>query len=389
MPDSEDPSKRTDAIVVAAGKGVRADLGRPKQFAPVAGKPMVLHSIEQFASHPGISNIWVVIGEGQDQLLAEALDDRCRITVVYGGETRQQSVRNGLEHIHSSGGAKNVLIHDAARPFLSHQVIDRLLDRLVSHSAAIPVIPTIDTTIKVSSDRMQDVIDRDTIWRVQTPQAFDFEALMLAHREWDADREVTDDAQIMTAAGHQVTTVPGDEKLKKYTTAQDFAGVSNGMNDVRTGMGYDVHRLAHGEELWLGGIKIDHDRGLAGHSDADVLLHALTDALLGAVGEGDIGDHFPPSDPKWSGAASHLFVEHAVSLIKQKGAVINNVDMTIICEAPKIKPHRLSIREKISKMLDISIDRVSVKATTTEGLGFPGRREGIAAKAITTISMEK
>ncbi|VAV97365.1 2-C-methyl-D-erythritol 4-phosphate cytidylyltransferase / 2-C-methyl-D-erythritol 2,4-cyclodiphosphate synthase [hydrothermal vent metagenome] len=388
MSESIRPTKTTHAIVLGAGSGKRAGLGRPKQFESVLGNPMIRYSVEAFLSHPNIDRLWVVIAKGQEQLLSDALEGLHPFDYVEGGTTRQQSVFNGLKAIRDSGGTHSVLIHDAARPFLTHQVIDRLLDSLSDNPSAIPVIPTIDTTIKVNDGLMQDVVDRSALWRVQTPQAFRFEKLFSAHESWAAEKEATDDAQIMRGSGHDVAIVEGDERLKKFTTAQDFHGASKTMNQVRTGMGFDVHQLSSGEELWIGGVKIDHEKGLAGHSDADVLLHALTDALLGTIGAGDIGDHFPPDNPQWRGTPSRKFVEYAASLIKQKGGIINNVDMTIICEAPKIKPYRKEICENISIMLDLLPDRVSVKATTTEGLGFTGRREGIAAQAIATISME-
>jgi 2-C-methyl-D-erythritol 4-phosphate cytidylyltransferase/2-C-methyl-D-erythritol 2,4-cyclodiphosphate synthase len=306
---------------------------------------------------------------------------------VSGGNTRQESVANGLTAIQQAGGCDRVLIHDAARPFLDHEVIDRLLATCTLADGAMPILPTIDTTITQADGFLETTVDRNAIWRVQTPQIFNFGKLVSAHKIWPEQKNATDDAQIFQAAGYPVMTVEGDEKLKKYTTPADFQASGSQMI-TRTGMGYDVHQLAGGEELWLGGIKIEHEKGLVGHSDADVLLHALTDALLGAIGAGDIGDHFPPSDPQWSGAASDQFVRYAAQLIRERNGQINNVDMTLICEAPKVKPHRQAIRENIAEMLDISLDQVSVKATTTEGLGFTGRREGIAAQAIATVSLE-
>lgn len=394
MSDSALPNQENHALIVAAGQGERSGLGLPKQFAYVAGKPMVRHSAARFLNHPDIAKLWVVVGAGQESQLADALDGLPDYEVIIGGAARQDSVCNGLSAIAAAGGAKNILIHDAARPFLSHDIIDRLLVALEKDIAAMPVLPTIDTTIHVTDEHMDNIVNRDSIWRVQTPQAFDFEKLIEAHASWADGKNASDDAQIFKAAGHKVAVVKGDERLKKYTTASDFAESSEqniggqDMMQIRTGMGSDVHQLATGEELWLGGIKIDHDKGLAGHSDADVLLHALTDALLGAAAAGDIGDHFPPSDPQWRGASSDEFVSFAASVIKQKGGSINNVDMTVICEAPKIKPHREAMRENIAKLLDISVSRVSVKATTTEKLGFAGRGEGIAAQAVATISME-
>ncbi|MEW4466994.1 bifunctional 2-C-methyl-D-erythritol 4-phosphate cytidylyltransferase/2-C-methyl-D-erythritol 2,4-cyclodiphosphate synthase [Parasphingorhabdus sp. JC815] len=375
------------ALIVAAGQGERSGLAIPKQFAPVKGQPMVRRSATSFLEHPDIEKLWIVIGSGQEQLLEHALAGLSGYEIVIGGPTRRDSVRNGLSAIAASG-AKNILIHDAARPFLSHAMIDKLISALSHSVAAIPVLPTIDTTINLANGYAGETIDRDSLWRVQTPQAFDFDSLVQAHALWGSGNDASDDAQIVKAAGHQVAVVEGDEALKKYTMATDFAQTTdNMMKQTRTGIGFDVHRFSTGEELWLGGIKIDHEKGLAGHSDADVLLHALTDALLGAAGAGDIGDHFPPSDPRWRGAASDKFVSFASSIINQKGGHIHNVDMTVICEVPKIKPHRAAIRHNIAEMLNISVDQVNIKATTTERLGFTGREEGIAAQAIATISM--
>ncbi|WP_461456017.1 bifunctional 2-C-methyl-D-erythritol 4-phosphate cytidylyltransferase/2-C-methyl-D-erythritol 2,4-cyclodiphosphate synthase [Parasphingorhabdus sp.] len=389
MSDSSVSSQQNHALIVAAGQGARSGLGQPKQYAQINGQPMIRYSVASFLDHPDFSKIWIVIGSGQEHQLNEAMAGLSGYEVVIGGATRRDSVRNGLSAIAASGGAKNVFIHDAARPYLSDTIIDRLLRSLTVEAAAIPVLPTIDTTINLDGEYAGDTLDRSQLWRVQTPQAFNFDKLVKAHTTWPTGKEATDDAQVFRAAGHKIAVVEGDEAMKKYTTASDFAASSEeNMAQIRTGMGFDVHQLASGEELWLGGLKIDHVKGLAGHSDADVLLHALTDALLGAAGMGDIGDHFPPSDPQWRGASSDKFVEFAVSVIKQKGGRINNVDMTVICEAPKIKPHRETMRQNIAEMLGVSVDQVSVKATTTERLGFTGRGEGIAAQAVATITME-
>lgn len=390
MTEAHDPSEQTHVLIVAAGVGARAGLDLPKQFQPVGGKPMVRHSVESFSSHPGIDQIWIAVAPGQESQLDDALTTLPCYRPVIGGATRQQSVYNGLMAIRQSGGGKYVLVHDAARPFVSHAVIDRLLEKLRSASGAIPILPSVDTMVMLQDNQLDRTVDRSSLWRVQTPQAFDFSKLVAAHENYAADQDASDDAQIFKSAGHAVSTIEGDEALKKYTLPADFGGKGTGsMRQIRTGMGYDVHRLVAGEQLWLGGLKIDHEKGLAGHSDADVLLHALTDALLGTVAAGDIGDHFPPSDPQWRGAASARFVEFAASLIREKGGIIHNVDMTIICEAPKIKPHRENMRKCIADLLSIDIDRVSLKATTTEGLGFAGRGEGIAAQAIATISLEE
>ena len=284
--------------------------------------------------------------------------------------------------------ADAVLIHDAARPFLADFVIDKLIAALESADGAIPALPVVDTLARASG-RLGDVVDRTGIIRVQTPQAFRMAAIRAAHDNWTGDH-ATDDAQMVRAAGFDVSTVEGHVLLEKITRPADFAEAERRWTQrmiSRTGMGYDVHRLVVGEELWLGGIRIEHSHGLSGHSDADVALHALTDALLGALGDGDIGSHFPPSDPQWRGAASHRFVEHAAKLIRQAGGVIDHVDVTIICEAPKIGPHRDAMRVAIGQMLDLPATKVSVKATTTERLGFTGRGEGIAAQAVATIRL--
>jgi 2-C-methyl-D-erythritol 4-phosphate cytidylyltransferase/2-C-methyl-D-erythritol 2,4-cyclodiphosphate synthase len=390
MVETRDPSEKTHALIVAAGVGARAGLDVPKQFEAIGGKPMVRHSVERLSFHPGIDQIWIVVAAGQEEQVKQALAPLSSYKLVIGGATRQQSVYNGLVAIRQAGGGKYILVHDAARPFVSHQVLDRLLDRLKSAAAAIPVLASVDTMVELLGDQIDRTADRNSLWRVQTPQAFDFLRLIAAHENFKAGQDASDDAQIFQAAGHAVSIVEGDEALKKYTLPADFAekGTEH-MRQTRTGMGYDVHRLAVGEQLWLGGVKIDHDKGLAGHSDADVLLHALTDALLGTIAAGDIGDHFPPSDPQWRGAASAQFVKYAASLIANKGGIIHNVDMTVICEAPKIKPHREAIRRNIAEILSIAMDQVSIKATTTEGLGFAGRKEGIAAQAVATISLEE
>ena len=278
-----------------------------------------------------------------------------------------------------------MLIHDAARPFVPAAVIDRLLAALDAHDGAVPVVPVVDTLL-----RGGEIVDREGLARVQTPQAFRTAAVMTAHRDWPGDADATDDAQMVRASGGAVTTVAGDPWLEKITRAEDFALAEARLAaraSFRTGSGYDVHRLAADEELWLGGVLIPHDRGLAGHSDADVALHALTDAILGAVGAGDIGTHFPPSDARWRGASSDRFLAHAGTLVAEAGGRIEHVDLTIICEAPRIGPHRDAIRARIADILALDRERVSVKATTTEGLGFTGRGEGIAAQAAATVKL--
>jgi 2-C-methyl-D-erythritol 4-phosphate cytidylyltransferase / 2-C-methyl-D-erythritol 2,4-cyclodiphosphate synthase len=372
---------KTAALIVAAGQGVRAGTSVPKQFAMLAGKSMLAHSYRALADHPAIEAVVVVIGDGQAEALAAALGP---VRFVIGGATRRESVRNGLEAL---AGVERVLIHDAARPFLPHAVIDALLAALDRHAGAIPALPVADTLVRFD-EVMGDTVPRDGLYRVQTPQAFAYDAVLAAHRDWPAEREATDDAQMVRAAGHAVAIVPGDPMLEKITHPADFAAAEAryaAALHVRTAQGFDVHRFAEGEELWLGGVRVPYDKGLSGHSDADVALHAITDALLGTIGAGDIGMHFPPSDPKWRGAASARFLEHAAGLIATAGGIIDFVDVTIICEAPKIGPHREAIRASIADILKLPVTRVSVKATTTERLGFTGRGEGMAAQAIATV----
>ncbi|MFL0418316.1 bifunctional 2-C-methyl-D-erythritol 4-phosphate cytidylyltransferase/2-C-methyl-D-erythritol 2,4-cyclodiphosphate synthase [Sphingomonas sp. 179-I 2A4 NHS] len=365
----------TVAIIVAAGKGERTGSSVPKQFAPLAGRPMLCWSHAALAAHPAIDRVVVVIGEGQDALLAEALPG---VIGVCGGATRRESVARGLAAI---AGADRVLIHDAARPFVTAAVIDRLLAALDSHEGAIPTLPVADTLVAADGAN----VPRAGLARVQTPQAFRFESIVKAHADWQGD-EPTDDAQMVRTLGGSIALVQGDAMLEKVTFAEDFAAAQARIGwDTRTATGFDVHRLEDGEELWLGGVKIPHHQGLSGHSDADVALHALTDALLGTIAAGDIGQHFPPSDPQWRGAESGQFLQHAASLIAARGGEISFIDVTIICEAPKIGPHRGAIQARIAELLGLSTDRVSVKATTTERLGFTGRGEGIAAQAAATV----
>jgi 2-C-methyl-D-erythritol 4-phosphate cytidylyltransferase/2-C-methyl-D-erythritol 2,4-cyclodiphosphate synthase len=375
---------KTIALIVAAGQGTRAGGGVPKQYRKLAGKALIAHAYDSMARHPAVSGVAVVVAEGQEQALADALSGRPLLATALGGATRRLSVRSGLEAI---GSANTVLIHDAARPFVPAEVTDRLLAALRDHAGAVPVLPVADTLARTGK-QLGEVVDRAGLLRVQTPQAFRYDVIAHAHARWSGDAEPTDDAQMVRAAGHAVATVTGDPRLDKITRPEDFAAAEArlGQRVFRTGMGYDVHRLADNEELWLGGLLIPHGRGLAGHSDADVALHALTDAILGAVGAGDIGQHFLPSDPQWRGASSDRFLQHAASLAAESGARIEHVDLTIICEAPKIGPHRDAMRARIAQLLDLSPARVSVKATTTERLGFTGRGEGIAAQAVATVS---
>ncbi len=378
--------RRIVGLIVAAGSGTRIGGSIPKQFALLAGKPMICHSVEAFRSHPAITDIVVVTGAGQEAMLAEAVGP---VRAVTGGATRRESVRAGLEAIDATGGADLVLIHDAARPFLTHHVIDRLINALDTDPGAIPTLPVADTLAR-GAEMLGETVSREGLWRVQTPQAFHFDAVLDAHRSWPAEEEATDDAQMLRRFGLGVAMVEGDIMLDKVTYPADIAAAEARHASTlvsRSATGFDVHRLEAGEELWLGGVLIPHDKGLSGHSDADVALHAITDALLGCTGEGDIGTHFPPSDPQWKGAASYKFLQHAASIIGNRGGVIDFVDLTLICEAPKIGPHRAAIRHRVAELLAIGEDQVSIKATTTERLGFTGRGEGIAAQACATVRL--
>jgi 2-C-methyl-D-erythritol 4-phosphate cytidylyltransferase/2-C-methyl-D-erythritol 2,4-cyclodiphosphate synthase len=376
-------SPKTYAIIVAAGQGLRSGSALPKQFAPLAGKPMLAHSYAALSAHPGIDRVLMVIGAGQEALLADALGG---VPFAIGGASRRESVRNGLEAI-ASEAPDSVLIHDAARPFLSAAVIDRLLAALDSDVGAIPALAVADTLVR-HNGALGETVSRDHLYRVQTPQAFRFAEVLKAHRDWPAHEDATDDAQMVAQSGYNVSIVEGDPMLEKITHPSDFTAAEArhaATLRVRTATGYDVHRLVEGEELWLGGLLIPHDKGLSGHSDADVALHAITDALLGTIADGDIGMHFPPSDPQWRGANSAQFLQHAASLIAKQGGIIDFIDLTIICEAPKIGPHREGMRARIAELLQMAPGQVSVKATTTERLGFTGRGEGIAAQAVATI----
>ncbi|WP_242115474.1 bifunctional 2-C-methyl-D-erythritol 4-phosphate cytidylyltransferase/2-C-methyl-D-erythritol 2,4-cyclodiphosphate synthase [Sphingomonas lacusdianchii] len=371
----------TVALIVAAGSGTRSGSATPKQFAHIVGRPMVAHAYAALSGHPGIDRVVVVIGVGQADALRSAIGD---VEYVIGGATRRDSVAAGLAAI---GNVARVLIHDAARPFVPADTIDRLLAALDHAPGAVPVLPVADTLAQGGA-ALGDVVPRASLVRVQTPQAFAVSAIRDAHAAWDASAEATDDAQMVRAIGLDVAMVEGDPMLDKITYPADFAlAEARALPALvsRSATGYDVHRLEAGEELWLGGVLIPHDRGLSGHSDADVALHAITDALLGTIGAGDIGTHFPPSDAQWRGAESGQFLAHAAKLVRTEGGVIDFVDLTLICEAPKIGPHRAAMRSRIADILTIEERQVSIKATTSERLGFTGRQEGIAAQAIATI----
>ena len=373
----------TTALIVAAGSGTRMG-GEPKQYRLLGGKTVLRRAVEALIDHPAIRTVRVVIASGQQERATEALAGLDVDALIEGGAERADSVRAGLASI--SGDA--VLVHDAARPFCPPAVVDRLLASLEFYEGAAPVLPVGDTLSRIG-ETLGDPVDRGGLARVQTPQAFRLDALKTAYEQW-AGPSPTDETTVVRAAGMKVAAVEGDPALEKLTLPADFERAEQwlaGRLSPRTGMGFDVHAFAGAGPIMLGGIEIDHDRGLAGHSDADVVLHAITDALLGAGGLGDIGEHFPPTDARWKGAASALFLAHAVDLLRAKGASIDHIDCTVIAEAPKVGPHRTAMRAKIAEITGLSLDQVSVKATTTEGLGFTGRREGIGAQAVASIRM--
>jgi len=371
----------TVALIVAAGSGSRAGGAQPKQFRLVRGKPMLWHSYAALTAHPAIDQVYVAVGAGQEAEAAAALADLKEPILLQGGLTRRESVYLGLKAIAADQTVDQVLIHDAARPFLPAQVIDNLLDALLRAPGAVPALPVVDSLSR-GTDILCETVARENLWRIQTPQAFAFKDIYAAHLSWTG-LEPTDDARMLMAQGGDVRIVPGAEALNKFTFSSDFAG--NSMPTLRSGNGFDVHRLILGAELWLCGVQIPHDKGLDGHSDADVAMHALTDAILGAMAKGDIGDHFPPSDPQWRGASSDRFLAHAIQLARADGFELSNADVTIICEQPKVGPFRGKMRGRLAEIMAVDVDRISVKATTTEMLGFTGRGEGIAAQATATF----
>ena len=374
----------TTALIVAAGKGERAGGGAPKQFRLLGGKPVLRWAVESLIGHPAVQSTRIVIAEGQQASAEQALGGLNVGELIIGGSERADSVRAGLARI----DADAVLVHDAARPFCPAAVIDRLLASLEFFEGAAPVLPVGDT-LALADQTLGEPVDRSGLARVQTPQAFRLDSLKSAYAGWNG-ASPTDETTVMRAAGLKVAAVQGDPALEKLTLPSDFDRAEQwlaGRLTPRTGMGFDVHAFAGDGPIMLGGIEVPHGRGLAGHSDADVVLHSITDALLGAAGLGDIGEYFPPSDPRWKGAASSLFLARAMELLRGKGAIIDHLDCTIIAEEPKVGPYREAMRARIAEIAGLSVQQVSVKATTTEGLGFTGRREGIAAQAVASIRM--
>lgn len=380
----------TVALIVAAGRGSRLPGVQPKQYRTLAGVPVLRWCLDAFVGHPDVTAVQVVTGADDTAHYASAIGDLDLLAPVTGGPTRQESVLRGLEAIAEHvPSASRVLIHDGARPFVSPELISTVNRALDTASGVVPVLAVTDTIKRVDDGRVGATVDRTGLFRAQTPQGFDFAQLLSAHRE-HAGRDFTDDAAIAEAAGLLVLAVRGEETNLKITHPEDLDRAEAALaatRETRTGSGFDVHAFADGDRVRLCGIEIPHDRTLSGHSDADVGLHAMTDAILGAIGDGDIGQQFPPTDPQWRGASSDRFLRHAHERLVERGGAVVHVDVTIICERPKIGPHRDAMRQAVAQILDVAVDRVSVKATTTEGLGFTGRGEGIAAQAVATVTL--
>ena len=382
---------QTIALVVAAGRGSRLGGDRPKQYLPLAGAPILRHTLRALAAHPDISGVRAVIHPDDADAYHAAASGLQAMAPVLGGASRQESVLLGLESL-AADPPERVLIHDGARPFVDAATIDRVLAALETHAGAIPAIPVADTLKRAGADRtIQETVPRAGLWRAQTPQGFRFQEILAAHRQAAGRVEASDDAAVMERAGQAVGLVEGNPENVKVTTQDDLTRAERwlaGAAETRVGQGYDVHRFADTPgPVMLCGVPVDHDHGLAGHSDADVGLHVVVDALLGALGEGDIGHHFPPSDPQWKGADSAQFVTRALEIAASRGARLVHVDVTLICERPKVGPHRTEMAARLAELLQLPASRVSVKATTTEGLGFTGRREGIAAQAAVTVQL--
>lgn len=389
---------KTAAVIVAAGRGARAGAGGPKQYRLLAGRPVLAWTAAAFLDHPEIDAVRVIIhadDEGEyAAAMAELAGHAKLLAPVHGGAERQDSVRLGLESLEAEAPAR-VLVHDAARPFVDAGTITRVLHALRTREGAIAALPVFDTIKRAGgADHpcIEDTVSREGLWRAQTPQGFRFDAILSAHRSAAGER-LTDDAAVAERAGLSVALVAGSPDNMKITQAEDFGmaeillGRKNMSYEYRTGNGIDVHAFEPGDAAIICGVSIPHTHKLKGHSDADVGMHALTDAIFGAMGAGDIGDHFPPSDPQWKGAPSHIFLEKARDVVRAAEGEIAHCDVTIVCEAPKIKPHRAAMRARLAEILQIEPARISVKATTTEELGFTGRREGVSAFATATVKL--
>ena len=385
---------RNAAVLVAAGRGSRmGNIGGPKQYELLAGKAILQHTAAAFLNHPDIHAVQIVIHGDDSQLYKDAISDHQKLLpCVFGGKTRQQSCKAGIDALDQD--FDKVLIHDAARPFVSEKVISNVLSGTGTAVCALPATAISDTIKRSDAEgNVAETVSRDNLYAAQTPQGFMLSDIAAAHEKAEqSSLDFTDDAAVAEFAGLKVKLVEGERSNTKITTQEDLVSarkaleMNDGLADIRTGSGYDIHTLGPGNHVYLCGVKIDHDQSLQGHSDADVGLHSLTDALLGTIGAGDIGSHFPPSDPQWKGAASDQFLRHAFQEVKATGGVVTNLDVTIICEAPKVGPHRDTMREKIADICELELFRVSVKATTNEKIGTIGRGEGIAALATATVA---
>jgi len=383
--------KTCAALIVAAGSGQRFGGSIPKQYQPLAGISILRRSIMAFLNHPHITSVHVVINPAHRAMYDAAVQGLDLPTPIEGGKTRQESVRNGLLALKESAQPDYVMIHDAARPFIDAKTISAVRQALDTHDGVLAARPVVDTLKRASGDKVSGTVDRSELWQAYTPQSFQFDAIYNAHIKAAASPDIvlTDDAAVAENTGIPVTLVLSNPENMKITNPEDMDRAARllgqGYNDIRTGMGFDVHRYEPGDAIILGGVRIPHNRKLEGHSDADAVLHALTDALLGGMGLGDIGKFFPPSDPQWKGCDSAVFVRAAVQKLSEHGGLISNTDITLVCEAPKIGPHRDAMQARIAELLEIAPERVNVKATTTERLGFTGREEGLAAHAIVTL----
>ena len=389
--------ERTHVLVVAAGRGSRAGTGLPKQYRVLAGRSVLARTLDAFLSRPDIRSIVTVIHPDDRNLYEAAVAGLDGLSEpVAGGETRQDSVRAGLAALAARGAGRDdlVLIHDGARPFASADLVDRAVAAAARFGAAVPGCPVFDTVKAIDAEgRITGTPDRTCLRTVQTPQAFRFGLIEAAHARATAEgrNDLTDDAAVAEFAGHAVTVFAGDPVNIKLTTTADLEAAERRLQptlaDIRTGQGFDVHAFVEGDHVWLGGIRIPHTHRLSGHSDADVVLHALTDALLATIGDGDIGSHFPPSDMQWKGASSDRFLRHAAERVRARGGVIANINATIVCEAPRIGPHRDAMQKRIAEIAGIAPDRVGVTAGTSESMGFTGRREGIVAWGLATVRL--
>ena len=389
-------------LVVAAGRGSRAGGGLPKQFRSLGGQPLVARTLQAFLQRSDIASVVPVIHADDSDLFNAAcktLDPKTRTRLAspaFGGATRQESVHAGLEALvkRVDRASDYVLIHDGARPFTSSALIGRAMEGARVHRAAVPGCSVFDTVKQIGDGgRIVGTPDRSRLRAVQTPQAFSLDLIVDAHRRAVANgrHDLTDDAAVAEYAGHDVFVFEGEPSNTKITTSEDLQAAElrllSTLLDVRTGQGFDVHSFAPGDHVWLGGVKIAHSHALTGHSDADVVLHALTDAILGAIGDGDIGSHFPPSEARWKGASSDIFLRHAVDCVRRLGGMVAHLNATLVCEMPKVGPHREAMRARIAEVAGLTVDRVAVTATTSERLGFTGRREGIAAWGLATVRL--